>query len=494
MTAGPELPKRSLWIKFIKINIENFCFSVIRRKVVVFFLEKIIIITVEPACPAQDFASNDAEGGEMKMKIKTICLVITLIIPTLATGQDYPEPVGRFKIGASYFVIEDTSRLEYYTPDPDDHRWIGVHAWYPAATTEGCTPKVYIDEATAQAMYKYLGIPAALFPETPSLAYIDAPARLGTYPVVIFNHGYASYPTQNGIVAESLASSGYVVLAIGHPYESLYTDDGKGGGVETLTSEYFEAVEQYINPDPEAYVNDLALAADTVRAAQTSEDYQAAIRAFVTGDPVLSLLGDNMELWIEDTAFLIDSLYAINLGEFSEQLAGKLDIDRIGLFGHSFGGALNVEMAVRGGYGIDAGISYDGPGYFWEEQEPRTLTMPFLSMMATNSSFAGDAILDTTSLNDGYVHTAPFDAYAFSYKGAGHMNYTDLTYLSGGRLLGLLGPTNGNRAGETIIKYTLQFFDAYLKCKDRRFTLTAPREFSIVSEISNTDSPTCSDE
>ena len=40
------------------------------------------------------------------------------------------------------------------------------------------------------------------------------------FPLAIFNHGYLSYAAQHTALFEHLAANGYVVLSVGHPWES----------------------------------------------------------------------------------------------------------------------------------------------------------------------------------------------------------------------------------------------------------------------------------
>jgi predicted dienelactone hydrolase len=51
-------------------------------------------------------------------------------------------------------------------------------------------------------------------------AHIGAPPATGKFPVAVFNHGYLSYAAQHTALFEHLAANGYVVLSVGHPWES----------------------------------------------------------------------------------------------------------------------------------------------------------------------------------------------------------------------------------------------------------------------------------
>ena len=69
------------------------------------------------------------------------------------------------------------------------------------------------------------GLPEIVFAEAElarTAAVTDAPAERahGPYPVVLFSPGLAGVRSQNTAWAQELASHGYVVVALDHPYDS----------------------------------------------------------------------------------------------------------------------------------------------------------------------------------------------------------------------------------------------------------------------------------
>ena len=51
---------------------------------------------------------------------------------------------------------------------------------------------------------------------------VDAPPRTGApLPVLLFSHGYTAHPSAYTALLEDLASHGYVVLSVVHPYEAM---------------------------------------------------------------------------------------------------------------------------------------------------------------------------------------------------------------------------------------------------------------------------------
>lgn len=69
-------------------------------------------------------------------------------------------------------------------------------------------------------------------------SYRDIPlsAECESYPVIFFNHGYSSQMSQNTVLCSDLASSGYIVVSIGHPYEASILKYPDGHIVKSHTS------------------------------------------------------------------------------------------------------------------------------------------------------------------------------------------------------------------------------------------------------------------
>ena len=55
------------------------------------------------------------------------------------------------------------------------------------------------------------------------------------------------------------------------------------------------------------------------------------------------LVGKLLQMWTSDTAFVLDQLQRLN-SDPSAKFAGRMDLQRLGMFGHSFGGATALEF------------------------------------------------------------------------------------------------------------------------------------------------------
>lgn len=142
-----------------------------------------------------------------------------------------PTPTGPHPVGTAVVEWADRARGEPATADRRDHRFVVAQLWYPAAAGSTGPPAWYLgrdeDEAKAVAdgVADAYGLPAfvlhhagrATAPARPGAPVAESPGRL---PVVLFSPGLQGVRQQNTAWAIELASHGYVVAAVDHPYDS----------------------------------------------------------------------------------------------------------------------------------------------------------------------------------------------------------------------------------------------------------------------------------
>lgn len=125
----------------------------------------------------------------------------TVDVAELATA--YAEP-GPYPVGVTTYQLEKGNSVE---------------VWYPAV--EGTTGEVSYDVRD----FTPEGIRAILTGDAPATYTIDAgrdaAAAEGSFPVVLFSHGYTGIRLQSSFLTAHLASWGYVVAAPDHPSRDL---------------------------------------------------------------------------------------------------------------------------------------------------------------------------------------------------------------------------------------------------------------------------------
>jgi hypothetical protein len=331
-------------------------------------------------------------------------------LPILLPVFRLPEPTGPHPVGVTKLHLVDRERPETFTPNPDDHRELVVHVWYPAQVGPDAGPAIYMEGMPFQFSHLSLVRPHA---------YLDVPVSnaQSSYPVVIFSHGYMGYAEQNLILMEELASHGYVVCSIAHTHNAIAT----------------------VFPDGHVVLVDPTLSNNLMEGNPPTQDAYA----------------EHLRIWTDDTLFLINELESIQAGGGESVFAGKLDMARLGIFGVSFGGVTAVQVCsvddrCQAGINLDAGLPRDYTGRLIGS----ALTQPFMFM--SNEGRAHDV-----RTNLGAVENT---VYGITVIGATHLNFAEIALYSPVlKFTRAIGPIDGCRMAKIINDYTLSFFDKHLK-------------------------------
>lgn len=376
-----------------------------------------------------------------------VLVIISGSLSFLLPVFQLPEPEGPYSVGVVEMDLTDRSREEVYTEQEGDFRELHIKVWYPAASSED--PVVYLDKGYRQVLTETLNIPADF------LGYLDmvrshsserAPwaASDTPFPVLIFSHGFGSVNISNTRQMEHLASNGYVIFSISHPYDASVTafTDGRTVGFQDNFGqmdpnpegvEYFKGFMNKENPED-------------VR----SENLLKYSRTAAWAPPTLNV-------WVQDTIFVRDYLETLNSN--MEFFKGKLDLKRTGIFGHSFGGA-TAAFVCSLDKRFSAGLNYDGLQFDWDGWG---FEQPFMMMTAEDHK-GMNSFMDSSL-------TGPL--YRINVKNANHLSFSDLSLISP-----LLGMIKGERISEIVNTYTLSFFDTYVKGHDS----VKPEDIPLLAE------------
>jgi predicted dienelactone hydrolase len=345
-------------------------------------------------------------GFLLRLVVFSVIAAVPIIIPVF----HLPQPTGQFQIGTTDLYLADHTRPEIYSPDPNDQREFMVRVWYPAQVQPGLKAAPLLEHPPFQ--FRHLSL-------VRTHAYQDAPASdaESAYPVLVFSHGHVGFMEQNLTLMEELASRGYIVCSISHTYQAIYTafPDGR------------------IVPADETLAND-----------------------FLQGrSPTQAIYNEHLDTWVEDTRFLLDELELIQRGERESPLTGKLDLDRLGVFGQSFGGVTAVEVCLvddrcQAGISLDSGLPGD---YIGGGTDP-PLKQPFMFMLNETAGLYSSSIIGV--LQD--------TAYSVVVQGTKHLDYTDLFLFSPlVKFTHSFGPIKGERMVNIVNAYVVAFWDRYLK-------------------------------
>lgn len=305
--------------------------------------------------------------------------------PYDANCQAWPDVEGPHAVGTTEFAITDWLRGAEYAPAPTDYRRLYVRAWYPATSPDTLGATAGQAEASpvprrpyftptematlAAGIMTALGQPEDALRNCASLAtnsYPDATPAEGLFPIVGYNHGYTSYPAQQTALFEHLAANGYVVVSIGHPYES--------GGLAYPGGDVLE-MSPRITQDLQRYGADLA--ALTVHYPPSLAAALDVLPAYFRQLRTMSL-GRLATVWRDDVLFVIDQMENADVPAWLKPLAEIVDYDMRAYMGMSYGGYI-AAMLAQTDLRARAAVNLDG-GYWTAELVDANVRAPFLML------------------------------------------------------------------------------------------------------------------
>ena len=354
-----------------------------------------------------------------------------------STAVTLPTPTGPFAVGRATYVWTDGTP-DTLAPVPGANRELMVWIWYPATARH---PDALADD--------YLPGPLRLAVErgrpalitrflTRDLSKVHAhsvrnpdvsPQR--SYPVAIFRAAASAEVWNYSTVAEDLASHGYVVVAFDAPYRTglVVFPDGR-----------------------------------VIRRAPENNPELCLARTGLDRDRCVSAL---LSAWTADIAFVVDRLERLNAADPSGKFTGRLEMTRVGVFGHSFGGAQVTEFCHDDSR-CKAAIDVDGAplGSVIREGMPK----PFMFLLSDHSresdSESQQIRADIESI---YDRLPPDSRLRVTIRGANHFTFSDDGAVLKSHLLRGVLRVSGRlrldgRRQLAITSYCVRsFFDAYLK-------------------------------
>jgi predicted dienelactone hydrolase len=379
-------------------------------------------------------------------------LVVVAILctgPVCSFGFDYPRPSGKFQIGTSYLFLEDSTRLDTFSNAPDDYRWISIRVWYPANPPSGATPAPFGNDEFNRSMVEKGFFDPAYLDEValrPSASFRDVPfAKQGApWPILIYSS--SGVITANVFLCEELASHGYVVLAVGHPYwcEFYFDAEGKLFYFDKSNKHYVAMWEE----------EDSKLTKDTKERITRATDGEMKLTLYKELNRIMPTEVADLALWQEDIDFLIDKLVELNSSEGLYR--DCLDTERIGIMGYSKGGALAGQICATSDR-IRAGVNFDG--FMFGGVVDNDLEKPFM-IFGQIVSWCQEC----PSINLPFFQRSRDDAYLVGIADANHATFTDLPLMRKYVLPeGILSSLDGTTSSSIISSYVLAFFNTYVR-------------------------------
>lgn len=355
-----------------------------------------------------------------------------------------PEPTGPYPIGTVELHLKDADRIDPWAGDQPRELMISI--WYPAAKESG-QQALYMQPGAAE-HYDATVIPTiGLEPGRIDISGIDTHAWVNAatahpaqgssgWPVVVYTPG-GSVPRSLGtILVSELASRGYIVVTVDHTHEAAAVEFPDG---RVITGRLTEMNAETVWKMLEVRVADVRYVLDQLTAIQAGEHHDA-----------------------------------INL-RLPEGLINALDLSKVGIFGHSAGGATAAQAMFEDAR-FAAGINMDGSlGFLPDHLLPVALEglhRPFMLLNAGYNEQGVDSHLTAVDRGLLWQHSNGWKLDISVPHGA-HFSFIDHQYilpalssrlsLSARVLEGSIGTADPEEVLEAQRAYVTAFFDQHLK-------------------------------
>lgn len=341
-----------------------------------------------------------------------ICLQVSA---TRAVG--IPQPTGPYQVSVSTHTIEHFNSNDPWAPNNVSTAILAT-VFYPTLQKPEAVPHPYLNPETA-AFYEnswnyssgvLASITSTLQKDAP---FLEGPIGKSPYPTILFGPGGGGTPVEGStILLSGLASYGYTIIGLDHPFEQPFLRYPNGTGVFGVDIDY---------NDPEL------------------------IEA------------------IYETRLVDNAAFLQYFPEFVQKLKAPINTTHIGAFGYSLGGAAALGSLYDDGR-LVSGLNMDGTVFGRPNSTDADVRKPVFFLASEGHQIGGEPG-DVTwevflSQQTGYVRE-------ISINGSTHHDLCDDTFWK--TIEGTdpsAGPIDGNRQVKILNTYIKAFFDFTLLGQD----------------------------
>jgi len=379
-----------------------------------------------------------------------LLLLLTSVPPLFLPVFSISKPSGPHHVGTSTLFFTDNSRLDIHSEEINKYRELSVRVWYPAVLDGHEKSIPYMKAEEARALAELYHMPSFLlghFTRVKTDSYLNATPMKGTYPMVFYSP--SGDMVQNTTLFQELASHGYVVFSVGHPYWNAFSYDIDGRVVPFDNENAY-----YTSMWDEEYSDTVNAIKEMVTTASALEEKRIAHKRLNQHMPLEIA---DIHLWAEDLSFLLDEFK--DSGHDLGGLMDYLDTGEVGVMGFSKGGSAASQFCVTDSR-CKAGVNLSG--FMFGDAVSQGIDVPFMFLENIE-----EWCQDCNPICEVLYEDATSDAFMVRIKEARHGNFSDWSLVGGFlRTMGMIGPINGKRCLEIQNQYILTFFDRYLKGVD----------------------------
>ncbi len=333
--------------------------------------------------------------GIFLFSIFSLILVMGLPVPKL------PKPLGDYRVGTVDTVLVDRHRSRNLACN-EGEREIAIKIWYPALCyfsqggktenrqeAETFWSSFIADDATPKIiryLLKYLNnVPTSSYPN------VSFNPKLENAPVILYCSGMVSFPAENTLLMEDLASKGMVVVSVCHrdelaEFKSLSEEQSQQQ--KKLGDQLTQALNQCQDP---------------IKRSELSQQF------FAASDVTNSVVDGR----VEDLDVVTEKIKPV-LSNIPDMVSSQLNLNMIGLLGYSLGGAVVSEFSKQ--RSTNAVINLDGGLFGWDRE--RSLKTPYLMIYSKMNEGCNQALLGLSDFVTQHV-----------VNGTRHMDFHDANFV-----------------------------------------------------------------
>lgn len=386
------------------------------------------VLTVLLAISSLTKILGPGDWRPLASSLTVILVAAATALPVLLPIPHIPTPSGPYPVGTRSFEMVDEARKEIYSGKDEPRRYM-IQVWYPADVkpTDERAPWMEHADIFAPAIATYINLPSFFMDhltltDIPAYQNADIASSDELFPIIFFSHGWNGFDAQNAGQALELASRGYIVVGLQHTYGAVITVFPDG----TIAPNKPDALPLDAN-DP---------------------NYEEIARILV-------------DQWAGDIAHTLDFLSTTS---DNNPFAGKVDLELVGVYGHSTGGGAAIQFCgtdprCKAVLGMDPFMRPVSA-----EVIENGLSQPSFFMFS--QSWADDVDSPTSRLFGQFIPNAADNYGVIKIEGTKHYDFSDLPLFSPiASQLGLKGPLNGKAVTRIVDSYLVDFFDVTLKDK-----------------------------